>query len=423
VIHVGRDQPYKTIQSAVDAAVPGIAIVVHEGTYNENVTVDESVTIKSLSGPAKTIVQTSPPYSDNNVFTITASCVTLSGFTIKSAIYDDRAGVYVDESSGCLISGNVIEDNNYGIYVSENSTNNILLENESRYNATGIYVDGSENYVSGNKLHGNTAVRGSAVSLSFIASGNRLLFNTITVDPGTDVAVAAGPQVYNENGAEMVPAVENWWGTDTGPLNAGGQGPLLGESILFEPWLTKQPLRVKTAPTAGGDQVMNAREVMNVAVVKQGTATLMVSTASFGENPFGKFPGTPMGRWVDVLFDSTDGVEQVEIRVHYTADELSALRLKEGSLRLFWWNSEIGKWKACSKTSVNKSDDFVWARLNLKTKPTSNDLGGTMFAVGVPKGGFAWWLIPIIIVIMIIALFLLRLFWVLVVTRERYTID
>jgi hypothetical protein len=130
-----------------------------------------------------------------------------------------------------------------------------------------------------------------------------------------------------------------------------------------------------------------------------------------------------MGRWVDVLFDSTDGVEQVEIRVHYTADELSALRLKEGSLRLFWWNTEIGKWKACSKTSVNKRDDFVWARLNLKTKPTSNDLGGTMFAVGVPKGGFAWWLIPIIIVIVIIALILLRLFWGLVVRRERYTID
>jgi parallel beta-helix repeat protein len=423
VIHVGRDQPYKTIQSAVDAAVPGIAIVVHEGTYNENVTVDQSVIIKSLSGPAKTIVQTSPPYSDNNVFRITASCVTLSGFTIKSAIYDDRAGVYVDESSGCLISGNVIEDNNYGIYVSENSTNNILLENESRYNATGIYVDGSENYVSGNKLHGNTAVRGSAVSLSFIASGNRLLFNTITVDPGTDVAVAAGPQVYNENSDELVPAVENWWGTDTGPSNAGGQGPLVGQSILFEPWLTKQPLRVKTAPTAGGDQAMNAREVMNVAVLKQGTGTPMVSSASFGENPFGKFPGTPMGRWVDVLFDSTDGVEQVEIRVHYTADELSALRLKEGSLRLFWWNTEIGKWKACSKTSVNKRDDFVWARLNLKTKPTSNDLGGTMFAVGVPKGGFAWWLIPIIIVIVIIALILLRLFWGLVVRRERYTID
>jgi parallel beta-helix repeat protein len=414
-VDVGTGQDYETIQEAVDSVWDGWNIVVHEGTYSENVTVDKSVVIKSASGPAKTIVQTSPAYPDSSVFRITTGCVILSGFTIQGAVNNGRAGVYIDDAANCLISGNVIQDNNYGIYVSEGSTQNILLENECKYNTTGIWVDGSENYLSGNKLHGNTAPIGSAVLLSSIASGNQLRFNTTTVDPGTDHTVAVGPQIFNQNRAQEVSAVENWWGTETGPSNAGGQGPLVGDNIRFDPWLTKQPVRVKTSPAVAGGYVMDARAEMNVTVLKEGVGTPIVSTASFAENPFSKFPGRPF-KWTDVLFKSTDGIDQVEVRVYNTADELAAAKLKEGSLRVFWWNGE--KWKVCSKTSVNKKNDFVYARLNLKTKPTSNDLAGTMFAVGVPKGGFAWWLIPLIIVIVLVLLFVFRLLWVLVIKRD-----
>jgi parallel beta-helix repeat protein len=419
VVHVGPGQDYKTIQEAVDSVSDGWTIVVHDGTYNENVTVDKSVTIKSLSGPAKTIVQTSPPYSDNNVFRITASCVRLSGFTIQSATYAGRAGVRIENASGCVVSGNLIRDNDYGIYVSEGSANNILLENECTFNTNGIYVAGSQNYISGNKLHGNTASVGSAVYLSAIASGNQLRFNTITVDPGIDPNVAAGPQVYNQSSTQEVSAVENWWGTDTGPYNARGQGPAVGDRVLFDPWLPKQPLRVNTVAAGGGDFTMDAKGETSTVVLKQGAGTPIVSAASFGENPAGKFPGKPMGQWIDVLFSSTNGVDQVEIRQYYTSDQVAGL--KEGSLRLFWWNGE--KWKVCSKSSVDKTNDFVWAKLNLKTKPTPSDLTGTMFAVGIPKGGFAWWLIPLMILIVIVALIAFRLFWVLVIKRERYTLD
>ena len=418
-VHVGDKQAYKGIQEAIDAVSDGWIVVVHEGTYNENVTVNKSVTIKSLSGPVKTIVQTSPPYSDNNVFRITASCVKLSGFTIQGAAYAGRAGVRLEDASGCVISGNVILDNNYGIYVSEGSTSNILLENECELNENGIYIDGSENYASGNKLHGNTASVGSAADLSAIGSGNQLRFNTITVDPGTDPAVANGPQVYNQNGNEQISGVENWWGTDTGPSNARGQGPAVGDRVLFDPWLTKQPLRVNTVAASGGGFTMDAKGVTSTVVLKEGAGTPIVSTARFGENPFGTFPGKPIGEWVDVLFSSNAGINQVEIRQYYTADEIAGL--KEGSLRLFWWNGE--KWKVCSKTSVDQKNDFVWTMLNGKTKPKLDNLNGTMFAVGVPKGGFAWWLIPLIIVIGIVALIAIRLFWVLVIKRERYTVD
>jgi parallel beta-helix repeat protein len=419
----GEGHDYETIQEAIDSVEDGWRISVDEGTYDENVTVDKSVIIRSLLGPAKTVVQTSA-YSDRNVFRITANCVKLSGFTIQSDNYSGGAGVYIDHASSCVISGNVIQGKKHGIYVSESSMCNILLENECKSNVTGIYVDGSENYISGNNLHGNTAAIGSAVFLSSIASLNQLRFNTVTVDSGN---VATGPQVYNQSNTEKVSAVENWWGTDTGPYhpanNAGGQGPVVGDNISFNPVLAKQPVRVMTVAAQAGPFVLDARSETSALVVKQGAGSAFVSVAKFAENPAGQFRYKTPGKWIDVLFSSSQGIDEVEIRMYYTADVGSANKvagLKEGSLRLFWWNGE--KWKVCSKTKVDKENDFVWARLNLKTKPMPSDLTGTMFAVGIPKGGFAWWLIPLIIVIVIILLVVFRLFWVLVVRREgRYT--
>jgi pectin methylesterase-like acyl-CoA thioesterase len=46
-IHVGQGQDYSTIQAAVDAASPGLNIIVHDGTYNENVTVWKALAIRS----------------------------------------------------------------------------------------------------------------------------------------------------------------------------------------------------------------------------------------------------------------------------------------------------------------------------------------------------------------------------------------
>jgi parallel beta-helix repeat protein len=427
-IHVGQGQDYSTIQAAVDAASAGLNIIVHDGTYNENVTVWKQLGIRSQDGPTKTVVQTSTAY--RNTFTITAPNVSLSGFTIKHVTDLGSAGVSLENDGCSLISGNVILDNEYGIYVSENSTKNILLENECMSNRTGILVDGSQNYISGNKLHGNTAPIGSAVLLSDIASGNYLVFNSITVDPGTDPLVAAGPQVYNQNGAEEVNATQNWWGSASGPSNAGGQGSALGGMVLFDPWLNLAPLRVDTEVAGPGDYTVNSRVETFGEVAKAGSGTPVVSVASFSENPVvsvddfsgkpvGRFLAKPLGKWIDALFSNTYGVEQAEIRVYYTADEVAGV--KEGSLRLYWWNGD--KWSVCSRSRVDKGFDFVWTKVDLESKPGLTDLNGTFFAVGIPKGGgFSWWLIPLIIVILVVLLIAFRLFWVLVVNRQRYEV-
>lgn len=412
-IHVGQDQPYRTIQSAVDAAAPGLTIIVHPGTYDEDVTVNKRLTIRSLEGPGKTTVQTS--LGGKNTISVTASGVSLSGFTIRHVTDIYSAGVSLENVSCSRVSGNVIRDNSYGVYVSEGSTNNIIVGNECISNINGIYMEGSQNYISGNKIHGNTAPVGSAVFLSDIASGNQLRFNSVTIDDGAEANVIASQQVFNENSAEDVSATENWWGSIDGPWAASGQFAMVGDKVLYDPWLRVAPLGVQTEAPPGADFTVDAKDEASVTVVEEGPGTPVVTVANFGENPQGKFSAKSMGKWVDVLFTNVDGVDLAEIRVHYTDADLGSL--KERSLRLYWWNGE--KWKACSKSGMDKGYKYVWAKVDFKTKPGLNDLQGTFFAIGKNQGGMSWWVILLAILLVLILLVALRLFWVLVVKSER----
>jgi parallel beta-helix repeat protein len=290
-----------------------------------------------------------------------------------------------------------------------------LLENECTANTNGIYVAGSQNHISGNKLHGNTAPIGSAVLLANLASGNWFGFNSITVDPGTEPKLAAGEQLCNLNSAVQVSAAGNWWGYADGPANAGGQGPLVGEKVVYDPWLKVAPVRVKTVASSANEYTADAREETSTTVTKQGSGAPVITVASFAENPAGKFPTKPVGQWLDVLFCSADNLEGAEIDVFYTADQIAGV--KEGSLRLYWWNGQ--KWKACSKSGVDKVSDLVWAKVNLKTRPGLNDLQGTFFAVGTSSGGMSWWTIPLIIVVVVVLLVVFRVLWVVLVKGER----
>jgi parallel beta-helix repeat protein len=118
---------YDSIQAAINASSPGDTILVHPGTYHENVDVDKDhLTIRSYSGnPSNTIVDASG-FSDN-VFNVTADYVTIRGFTITGGehLYD---GVYLYYADYCEISHNTITGNSDGIDL-ENSHHNTIEDN------------------------------------------------------------------------------------------------------------------------------------------------------------------------------------------------------------------------------------------------------------------------------------------------------
>ncbi len=99
----GTNGCYSSIQAAINAASAGDTITVEAGTYNEDITIDKSVTLVSASGAASTIISGT---SGNTVITIQADGVTIDGFTIKSG----RFAVYANDHSNITIRNNIITD-------------------------------------------------------------------------------------------------------------------------------------------------------------------------------------------------------------------------------------------------------------------------------------------------------------------------
>jgi parallel beta-helix repeat protein len=80
VIHV---YPGKSIQAAVDAAEAGDKIIVHAGTYYEQVVVDKTLTLQGL-GAVIDLTGISFGIGMNAAILVEASGVTVSGFTIRN---------------------------------------------------------------------------------------------------------------------------------------------------------------------------------------------------------------------------------------------------------------------------------------------------------------------------------------------------
>ncbi len=147
ILHVGEGQTYSTISDAVIAAASGDTIMVHDGTYTENVNIDVSLTVKSLNGYETTLLTTPVDWED--IFDVTADNVTIEGFSFYGVAYGN--GVHFYGVSNCLIQNcrsgwSEIYINQVGISIG--ASESIIVNNNicSYNNNAGIYAHGS-NYI------------------------------------------------------------------------------------------------------------------------------------------------------------------------------------------------------------------------------------------------------------------------------------
>lgn len=199
---------YTSIQAAVTAAPAGATISVCPGLYNETVIVDKTLTLRGAGGapqsrsgdPAREAVVTGTGLW---TFELQADSVVLSGFTVRGLA--NGPGIYTSPAfSGYLISGNLIEDNVFGLYLNSSGTKeSVVRDNVFRANnrsgsasGDGIYSDQGLHNVT---IERNVFTGHESAAMVFAGTGqsdlrirhNRLVDdNSIVVFNASDVEIS-----------------------------------------------------------------------------------------------------------------------------------------------------------------------------------------------------------------------------------------
>jgi len=221
---------YATIQAAINHASSGYRIIVHNGTYVENVVVNKSV---SLFGEDRdrTFIDGN---QSNSVVNITANDVAVEGFTIKnSGTNVPDSGIYVEGSSRVIIRNNTFTDNSnavslrfctdnavlnntmfsndgYGVYLSS-SANNVVSDNMISSNDLGVFLFScSANTIEANVFFDNHYGIFLFQSVGDVISGNSIYSN----DFGIYLLASTNNTIYHNNIDDIIQASSdsvNYW--------------------------------------------------------------------------------------------------------------------------------------------------------------------------------------------------------------------
>ena len=368
IIHVPAD--YDTIQEAIDAALDGDTIMVAAGEYDafvvqgkgniniistEGATVTTAVWVLNLAGMMDVWVMAAVNSSEN---------VNIEGINFDgTGVSEDGwiCGIAYCDSTG---------------RIADLTVENIFdLELGTGLGAGVVIVD--DVGTSTVEITGSTIYNNEMGILVSTESTQEVHFNNIVGNSGGGVV---------NDGIETLDATHNWWGDASGPyhesLNPGGSGEEVSDNVDFEPWLEAEVVAAKIETVTGGGTV-DAQDEADTEVMVDGTAT--VTVAQYEDNPGGGAPTdfNALDKYIDVYIPDTSGVTEIEIRLYYTDAELAAADIDEESLRLFWWDG--AEWTECSDSGVNTGSTdgysgYMWARIRATgTTPSLDDLQGDEF--------------------------------------------
>lgn len=170
-----KDTQYKTIQDAIENALPGDTVLVKQGNYNENIVLAKPVTIKSDKGPGATIVKASNP-SEPVFKVLNVSGAAIIGFTATGS---KDSGIYLQNSNNGVIQNNKTIENRNGISLYSSNHNTLMDNVASKNELSGIYLELSNN----NTLEKNTADSNKEKGIFLNTSNsNELVYNSASLN-------------------------------------------------------------------------------------------------------------------------------------------------------------------------------------------------------------------------------------------------
>jgi len=187
---------YVSIQEAIDNAAEGDTVFVKEGTYNENLTINKSLSLIGENSHT-TIIDGG---NAGTAVLIRGDRVNVTGFTVKNGesptpdhymAPDKTHGIHLLQVSYCNVSSNNVEYNGYGIWL-YGSSDNYIRGNNSTNNWDGIRLEVSySNQITGNKVAANR------YGVRFDSSSNNTLRNNNLKDNTDNFLIAEDSFVNN----------------------------------------------------------------------------------------------------------------------------------------------------------------------------------------------------------------------------------
>ena len=178
----GDGVDFMKMQDAVNAAGGGDSIFVYNGTYNENLTINNQLTLKGIGMPLVDAGE------DGSAIVVGANGCIIEGFTINRSGYSlEDAGIRV-ESDNNVIKNNIISNNWYGVHLRKHTSNNTIQDNiviSNRF--IGISLDDDTSY---NTVLSNTVIANEDDGIEIDESNNNTVFNnTISLNAGYGISI------------------------------------------------------------------------------------------------------------------------------------------------------------------------------------------------------------------------------------------
>lgn len=206
-------EAYRTIQEAVQAAMPYDEVIVNPGIYKENVEIGKPLILRSSQGAESTIIQAAaqdrPVIKIANTTNVSVVGISATGSAMAGVLVNDASGLVISNNSftnngtgilayglaGSTVTGNTSNSNTqYGMYMERSHGNRIERNTANLNKDKGFFISGSnDNEIVNNNVNLNTwdgimvySSKGNTVT------GNRTLRNTygmvISESDGNDIS-------------------------------------------------------------------------------------------------------------------------------------------------------------------------------------------------------------------------------------------